>query len=433
MIRTIARYGARQVPGTTWDILKTFAGGRFIKGSDLHRFEQEFAAYHGVRCAVSASYGRMAFYYILRSLGLPAGSEVLFPALTFWVVPEMAQVAGFRPEFVDIDATTYNMDPKRIESAITERTSAIVPTHLYGQPCDMDPILRLAERYKLTVIEDCAHALGATYRERKVGAFGQAAFFSFQLLKGLNTYGGGMAITDDTAVGTRIRELAAAEPWPSHWETLKKLVSGYLLRGVIHPYIFTFTGFLAFYLASFFSHYDLTRYIWEKIRPLDPLPASYRRRYSNVQAVIGSRLLSRLDQMTRKNQEHADYLTEELKSCRALLTPVTIPNATHVYYQYCVRVSDPATLSRRAIRRGIDVEIMHVDICSGLDRFGPFVAHCPAAESTEKTLQLPVYSSLRPKDIERIVRVVREATADLPPAEREFQNQASEVNLRSAR
>ena len=121
----------------------------------------------------------MAFYYILRALNLPAGSEIIFPALTFWVVPEIARHAGLRPVFVDVDPTTFNLDPCRIEASITAQTRAIVPTHLYGQPCEMSEILRIAEKHNLTVIEDCAQAVGARYRGTLVGTFGHAAFFSF--------------------------------------------------------------------------------------------------------------------------------------------------------------------------------------------------------------------------------------------------------------
>jgi dTDP-4-amino-4,6-dideoxygalactose transaminase len=415
MIRTIARYGARHVPGTTRALLKTFWRGQGVQGPSIRQFEEKFAAYHGVRHAIATSYGRMAFYYILRALDLPPGSEIIFPALTFWVVPEMARVAGLRPVFVDIDPYTYNLNPQALPSVITGRTRVIVPTHLYGQPCDMDPILALAKQHRLYVVEDCAHAIGATYRGFKTGTFGHAAFFSFQMLKGLNTYGGGMAITNDDGLAERIRQLAEAEPWPSTREVLWKLLSGYLQRAFISPYGFTFSLFPAFYIASFFGHHDLTRYIWEKIRPLDPLPSTYRRRYSNAQAVIGLKVLEVIDKLNAKSQEHARYLTEGLKAIPSILPPQTLPYTSPVYYQYCIRTSDPITLSHRAIRRGIDMEIMHVDICTRLELFAPYASPCPNAESTEGTLQLPVYSGLRPKDVHRILRVIQDISRDLPP------------------
>jgi dTDP-4-amino-4,6-dideoxygalactose transaminase len=415
MIRTIARYGARHVPGSTGTIFRTLFSRNAVEGPAIREFEKKFAAYHGVPHAISASNGRMAFYYILKAMDLSPGSEVIFPALTFWVVPEIARVAGLRPVFVDVDPYTFNLNPELIESSLTARSKAIVPTHLYGQTCDMDPILEIAKRHNLRVIEDCAHSLGATYKGRKAGTFGDAAFFSFQMLKPLNTYGGGMAIVTDDDLAERIRKMAEAEAWPSAADMRKKFFFGYLQRAFISPYGFTFSMFLAFYIASFFGNHDLTRYIWEKIRPLDPLPESYRRRYSNAQAVAGLKMLEEIDGFNAKSRANAERLTEGLRGIESILSPVTIDGASPVYYQYCLRVSDPATFSHRAIRKGVDMEIMHVDICNKLDLFARYASRCPGAESTEGTLQLPVYSSLQPRDIERILRVVREATEGLPP------------------
>src|SRR5262245_35543744 len=177
MKKAIPRYGVRYVPGSIDPALQALKQGRGVQGPQIREFEQRFAGYHGAPDAVTASYGRMAFYYILRALALPPGSEIIFPALTFWVIPEMARICGLRPVFVDIDSRTFNIDPEKIEEAITPRTRAVVPTHLYGQPCDMSPIMSVARANKLTVIEDCAHALGATYHGARAGTFGDAAFF----------------------------------------------------------------------------------------------------------------------------------------------------------------------------------------------------------------------------------------------------------------
>ncbi|GBC81173.1 GDP-perosamine synthase [bacterium HR10] len=415
MFRTIARYGARQAPGAWRAAMRALLSGQGVRGPAIREFEERFAAYHGVRQAIAASYGRMAFYYILRALDLPEGSEILIPALTFWVVPEMARVAGLRPVFVDVDPRTYTLDPQDMARAITERTRVVVPTHLYGQPCDMEPILRLAERHDLWVIEDCAHALGATYRGRKVGTFGHAAFFSFQLLKGLNTYGGGMAITDDDALAQRIRRLAEAEPWPSALSVLGKLVLGWLQQVFISPRGFTFSLFPVFWLASLVGDRDVSAFLWEKIRRLDPLPASYRRRYSNAQAVIGLRALDYVEEWNARSRQYARRLSEGLAGMASLALPHPLPETEPVYYQYCIRVSDPEALTRRALRRGIDIEMMHVDICTTLPLFASEARPCPVAETAVETRQLPVYSGLHPSDVERIVRVIREIGRDLPP------------------
>ena len=415
MMRTIARYGVRSVPGDEQEIVAAFRRGEAIEGPAIAEYEACFARYHAMEHAITASFGRMACYYILRALDLPAGSEIIFPALTFWVVPEIARRVGLRPVFVDVDPTTFNIDPTRIEAAISEQTRAIVPTHLYGQPCDMDEVMRIAEHHNLAVVEDCAQAVGARYRGRQVGTFGTAAFFSFQLLKGINTYGGGMAITNDGALAGRIRDQADSEPRQSTGDLLKRFALGLAVRTLVSPKGFTFWGVPIQAAASVLGNHDFSKYLWEKIRPLDPLPGIYHRRYSNAQAIVGLRALAKLDEFNARSRAHAGRYSRGLADCRAIQTARLLPGVDHVYYQYCVYVSDAARASRRAIRRGIDFETTHVDVCSSLPLFKEFAADCVGAETTKRALQLPVYSRLRPTDVERVLRVVRKVTSDLQP------------------
>src|SRR4051812_23116923 len=252
MLTAISRYGARVLPNTEQIIADCKARGEFIQGPHIARFEAAFAGRLGVDAsnAVAASYGRMAFYYILKALDLPPGSEIVLPALTFWVVPELARVAGFKVVFADVDPTTFTMDPAALERAITPATRAIVPTHLYGLPCDMGAIMAIANRHNLRVIEDCAHALGATFDGRAVGTFGDAGFFSFQTLKPLNCYGGGLALLKDPAVAGRVRALAQQEPWPDTKRVENRLLVGRAQRILIRPGVFTVSAFPILWISS---------------------------------------------------------------------------------------------------------------------------------------------------------------------------------------
>ena len=414
-LRTIPRYGVRSVPGDEKQIIAAFQRGEAVEGPAIREFEDRFAAYHYMDEAVATSFGRMAFYYILGALDLPAGSEIIFPALTFWAVPEMARRAGLKPVFIDVNPLTFNLDPNVIETAITERTRAIVPTHLYGRPCDMSEIMPIAEKYRLIVIEDCAQAVGARYRGKLVGTFGHTSFFSFQMLKGINTYGGGMAMTNDVALASRVRHQAESELLQSAPDLARRFLSSFISRIGISPKGFTFWGYPLQAGASMFGHHDLSKYIWEKIRPLDPFPRAYRRRYSNVQALIGMRGLAKLDEFNARSRHHASRYTAGLADCGAIQTPEVTEDSEHVYYQYCIYTSDSARVSRRATRRGVDFETMHVDVCSSLPLFKEFAAACPGAELTATSLQLPVYSRLRDSDVERVLQVVREVTGDLAP------------------
>ena len=426
-LRTIARYGVRSVPGEEKELLAAFRRGEAVTGPAVSEFEERFAAYHYMDHAITASYGRMAFYYILRALNLPPGSEIIFPALTFWAVPEIARRTGFKPVFVDVDPFTFDLDPTALATAITEHTRVIVPTHLYGQPCELKQILRIAEKHNLIVVEDCAQAAGARYHGRLVGTFGTASFFSFQMLKGINTYGGGMALTNNHELAGRVRNLIGSEPLPSTREVAVRFLKGYAARIGISPKVFTFWGYPIQALASMFSDVDLSTFTWEKIRPLDSLPGTYTQRYSNAQAVIGIRGLAKLDEFNARSREHALRYASGLSDCLAIQMPRILPDVEHVYYQYCIYTSDPGRTRRRAMRRGVDLETMHVDVCSGLPLFRASAAACPGAEATKEAIQLPVYSRLRPSDIDRVSRVIRQVTCDLAP----FVERKSTVATRS--
>ncbi len=317
-LRTIARYGVRSVPGEEKQIVAAFRRGEAITGPAVSEFEERFAAYHYMDHAIVASYGRMAFYYILRALNLPAGSEIIFPALTFWAVPEIARRAGFKPVFVDVDPFTFNLDPRAVKAAITDHTRVMVPTHLYGQPCEIKEILQIAEKHNLIVVEDCAQAAGARYHGRLVGTFGTASFFSFQMLKGINTYGGGMALTNNHELAARVRDFAGGEPLPSTKDVATRFLKGYAARVGISPKVFTFWGYPIEALASMFGDFDLSKYMWEKIQPLDFFPRTYTQRYSNAQAVIGIRGLAKLEEYNARSREHALRYARGLSDCRSI-------------------------------------------------------------------------------------------------------------------
>src|SRR5215471_17234006 len=414
-LRTIPRYGVRSIPGDEKEIIAAFRRGEAVEGPAIAEFEKQFANYHYMDRAIATSFGRMGFYYLLCAFDFPPGSEIIFPAVTFWAVPEMARRAGYKPVFVDVDPLTFNIDSKKIKAAVTDRTRAIVPTHLYGRPCDMTEVLVLAESYKLIVIEDCAQAAGARYRGRLVGTFGNASFFSFQMLKGINTYGGGMVMTNYNHIGSKVREQANAEPLQTAAALARRFAGGFISRIGISPKGYTFWGFPLQWTASLFGRHDLSKYIWERIRPLDPFPRAYRQRYSNAQAILGLRGLARLDEFNSRSRAHAALYTKSLAGCSSVQPAACDDDRENVYYQYCIYVSDAARASRRAIRRGVDFESTHVDVCSSLPLFKEYAAVCPGAELTAIALQLPVYSRLRDSDVERVLEVVRDVTRDLPP------------------
>lgn len=415
MLTAISRYGARVHPETEQIVARLKAGGEFIQGPHIARFEGAIERRHGGGHAIAASYGRMAFYYILKALDLPPGSEIVVPALTFWVIPALARVAGLKVVFADVDPATFTLDPAALERAITPATRAVVPTHLYGLTCDMDAIMKIAERHRLTVIEDCAHALGAAFDDRAAGTFGDAAFFSFQTLKPLNCYGGGMALVKDPALAARVRALADAEPWPDEKRVSKRLFVGRLQRIFIKPWVFTISSFPILWVSSLIgANPDV--YLWEEIRSLDPLPAQYTERMPNVQAAIGLAALDRLDEWTEQTRRHARVMDQALGDLPGITIPQVPPRRTHVYYQYCVYGPRRDELVVQCVRRGIDIETLHVDVCSDLELFGDAQAEMPGARRAAEAMQIPVYSTLSDDQTRRVARVVRGVLARSIPA-----------------
>ena len=180
----------------------------YIEGEEDAAFEQAFAEFCGVRGCVGVGNGLDALMLVLKAWGIRAGDEVIVPSNTYIATALAVTYVGAKPVFVEPDIRTYNIDPTKIEAAITERTKAIMPVHLYGQPCDMDPIMAVAKKYGLRIVEDCAQAHGATYKGQKIGSFGDAAGFSFYPGKNLGALGdAGATVSNDAALVEKVRAL----------------------------------------------------------------------------------------------------------------------------------------------------------------------------------------------------------------------------------
>lgn len=413
----IARFGTRVVPEIHEIIRECRDKGQLVRGDHVEAFEREFTTLLGgghVRTC-SMEYGRMALYFILQAMEFPPGAEIIVPALTFWVVPEVTRVAGLTPVFADVDSETFTLSPAAVERAITPRTRAILPTHLYGLPCDMEPILEIARRHDLKVIEDCAHSLGSTYKGRMVGTLGDASFFSFQAFKPLNTYGGGLAWVRDAEVARRVAALADAEAWPTEKRVEQVLRAGKWQHTFIRPKVFTWSLFPIWYAASWTGAKPEQR-LWERVRPLAPLPPHYRGRFTNVQAAIGRAGLRHLPGFIERTRRHARMLDEILADAPGVVVPRAPADRTHVYYQYCAYVPDSETVVKRCIRRGVDVAPMHVDVCTRMPLFAWPGRSAPGADEAATAVQVPVYESLSDAEIERIGTVVRREVAGLMPS-----------------
>lgn len=261
--------------------------GQFIMGPNVKAFEEEAAAYLGVRHAVGVNSGTDALVIALQAAGIGEGDEVITTPFTFFATAEGVSRLGATPVFVDIDPLTFNIDPGLIEAAVTPRTKAILPVHLYGQAADMDPIMEVAKKYGLKVIEDTAQAFGGEYKGKKLGTIGDAGCFSFFPSKNLGAFGdGGLIATDDDEIAERARMLRV--------------------------------------------HGAKKKYYNEVI--------GYNSRLDALQAAILRVKLPYIDGWNEGRRRAAQRYNELLKDIPDVVTPYEAPYAKHVYHQYTVRI-----------------------------------------------------------------------------------------------
>lgn len=339
----------------------TLASTQFVLGKEVATFEEEFAAYSGGKFGVGVNSGTSALHLALLAAGVKPGDEVITVSCTFVATVAAIDYAGARPVFVDVDPRTHNMDPGRVEAAITERTKVIMPVHLHGQPADLDPILDIARRHRLLVIEDAAQAHAAEYKGRRVGSIGDLGCFSFYPGKNLGAYGeGGMVVTNNADFARTIRML---RDW-----------------GQERKYHHTLKGF------------------------------NYR--MEGVQGAILRVKLRYLDAWTAARRQHA-ALYNELLADTDVQKPVEMPYAKHVYHVYAIRTPKrdhvQASLEGQGIQTGIHYPIP-VHLQKAYAEFGCGAGELPVTEqAANEMLSLPMFAELQAAQIEAVCSAVRGA------------------------
>jgi dTDP-3-amino-3,4,6-trideoxy-alpha-D-glucose transaminase len=335
----------------------------FILGEDVRLFEEEFAKHAGVKHAVGVGSGLAALELILRAYGIGPGDEVITTANTFIATALAICAVGARPVLVDPDSCTYNLSAPALAAAITPRTRAIMPVHLYGQPADLEPILAIAARHHLLVIEDAAQAHGARYAGRRAGAWGHAAAFSFYPAKNLGAYGdAGLAVTNDDAIAEKIRRLR------NYGERVK---------------------------------YEHT-------------VAGTNSRLDTIQAAVLRVKLRYLDRWNVARRKHAASYTRRLAELPIVL-PLTIEKAEHVFHLYVVQLENreqvQAHLRAQSIGTGIHYPIpIHLqEACANLGyRRGQF----PVTEAAaRRILSLPMFAELTETQIEHVTSALQQSMA----------------------
>ncbi|MGI6685265.1 MAG: DegT/DnrJ/EryC1/StrS family aminotransferase [Bacillota bacterium] len=338
---------------------KVLAGGSYILGQNVAALEEEIAQYCGVKFGIGVGNGTDALLLALMAFGVEAGDEVITTPYTFFATTEAVSWLGATPIFVDIDPKTYNMDVKKIEEKITDKTKVILPVHIFGQMADMDKILDLAKKYNLIVIEDACQAIGASYKGKKAGSLGHAACFSFFPSKNLGAYGdGGMVVTND--------EEAA--------ETIK------LLR----------------------VHGSKKKYFHEIL--------GMNSRLDEIQAAILRIKLKYLDQWNNLRREKV-ALYKSLLGDSGLILPFEEAWNFHIYHLFIVRSKERDRLKERLTQEGIGCGIYYplpLHLQNVYLHLGYREGDLPETErASRETLALPLYPELKAEDIKTVCGVIK--------------------------
>ncbi|ALB43077.1 Cys/Met metabolism pyridoxal-phosphate-dependent enzyme [Anabaena sp. WA102] len=351
-------------------VLAVLASGRYIGGPAVTDFEQQFADYHGVSECVACNSGTDALFLALRALGIGAGDEVITTPFTFFATTEVISAVGAIPVFVDIDATTFNLDVEKVAAAITSKTKAIMPVHLFGLPVDMTGLMEIAKAHNLRVIEDCAQATGASWENQKVGSIGHIGCFSFYPTKNLGGCGDGGAITtNDPAIATQLRVLR--------------------------------------------EHGSKVRYIHEEIGVNSRLDA--------IQAVILQIKLRYLDLWNSRRKQIADYYYQHLSQVSDIIVPQEFPGGVGVWNQYTIRISGERrngasgkyrdSVKNQMQEQGVNSMIYYplpLHLQPVYKNLGYQLGQLPAAEqASQEVLSLPMFPELEQEQQDKVIDTLK--------------------------
>ncbi len=340
-------------------VLRTLGSTQFVLGREVAAFEGKFASYCQADQAIGVNSGTSALHLALLAAGVGPNDEVITTPFTFIATVSAIDYTGARPVFVDIDPISFTIDPALIEAAITPRTKAIIPVHLYGQPADMDPILEIARRHGLVVIEDAAQAHGAEYKGRRAGSMGDLGCFSFYPGKNLGAYGEGGAVTTSNSEMARIVRML--RDW-----------------GAERKYYHDLKGF------------------------------NYR--MEGVQGAVLGVKMKYIEEWTEARRTHAAYYNTLLADTGIPL-PAAFPERRHVYHVYAIRTNERELLQPFLQERGVSTGIHYpvpVHLQKAFAELGYKAGDFPHSEqAANEVLSLPMFPELRPDQQDQVAEALR--------------------------
>lgn len=373
---------------------------RWKRGRAIALCEQWFREYFGVQHVWSVNSGRSGLFLILQALGVGKGDEVLLQAFTCNAVPNPVLWVGAMPIYVDINEDSLNIDPADLEKKITPRAKAIIIQHTFGYPADMDRILAIAKKHNLIVIEDCAHALGATYHGKKVGTLGDVAFFSFGRDKVISSVYGGMIITKDAVIARRIEAIYKDISYPGlYW------IKQQLLHPIVMEWVMRWYGLGKFFLFALQKLHLLSLAVQPREKR-GVKPSFFPRRLPNALAALAFSQLQRLEHFNAHRRTLAQFYRESIKGSYTHLQSENASEA--IFLRYTVRHHNAHTILKSARKRGIYLGDWYTSVIAPADtdlfamRYTP--GSCPRAEQlSREVLNLPAHIRVTQSNAQRIV------------------------------
>lgn len=382
---------------------------------EVRRFERSFADFVGARHAIMTPSARYAFYLLLQAMGIGEGDEVVIPGLTYFAIPSIAVTAGVVPVFADVGLTSHVLDPAAFEAAISPRTKAVVPTHLYGTPCDMDAILAIARRRGLRVIEDCAQSTGARFRGARVGNLGDAAYYTFGLTKNITTLSGAMITTNDAAVAAFCREQMDTSAYGDTKKAAKEALTGVAMMFATHPLLYPWTLHPVIRAGNAFGKDPIHEPFGEPEVLYPEIPSSFRKsRPRAVQAAVGAKQVERIEELNGARQRNGAWLDANLRGIPGLTLPTYPEGAAPIYMSFVVHHPRRDALMAALLRRGVDTTTGYMNDCSDHPLFAAHRRPCANAAAIKRDqLHLPVHPRMDERDLAHMAQALREACAEV--------------------
>jgi dTDP-4-amino-4,6-dideoxygalactose transaminase len=412
---TVPRRCVNLPPGTLGLLIEKAAAGKVVEGGDLAAFANCFGQWLGAPNVFGASSGRSAFQLALEALNLKKGSEIIFPMFTFPVIPMVAQIMGYKPVFCDVDPVTYNSGPEHVEPRITERTGAVLATHLFGQPCAIRDLAELTRSRGIRLLEDCAHACGVRVDGRQVGTFGHIGVFSFAEGKNMPCFGGGAIATADDAVAGRARDVLEGAAAVDAGAMIQQAFSVYAKWLLTRPRVFGLTAYPVLRLKLALGKPLMDSAVGDEL--LAQFAGSQPRitRMSNLQAALGLLQLRHIDGFNAGARRNANTLTEHLGMVPGVRPPQMSDEHVYVYYPLAVDPERRDDLRAFLLRHGVDSKTSDMSDCTKLEAFrtgeGAGGSFGPGREAS--ILEICVYPVIPNDEMKRIARLIR-SWAGLP-------------------